>query len=314
MEPSTLIVMIGLFLAAGVRLSIPIILAALGETYAESSGVMNLAMEGLMEIAALMSFVTVFATNSMGLGVLASILVGGAVGLIVAFLTVTLRLNQIFTGLTLWIFGVGISVFIYKGLFEVTTMTHLAVSMPILTVPYLSQIPIIGPMFFSHDLMVYLGLFLVVVLWLILYKTPIGLKIRAIGERPKVADTLGVNVWRIRYLCLMISGMLGGLGGAYVSLVMLGFYYTHVWKGIVAGRGWIAIIVTNFGNWNPWRVFLGALLIGCVDAFQYRLQTMRLGLPTYFFLMLPYLVAMLLMFVARRKFPESLGKPYRREE
>jgi simple sugar transport system permease protein len=300
-----------LLCAAAVRAGTPILFAALGELMAERSGILNLGIEGMMLGGALMGFMVAQQSENAWLGLLAAALAGTLLSLIHAFLTITLRANQVVSGLALTIFGTGLSGFVGKPFVGIP-----AQGFSVLPFPVLNKLPILGVIFFQHDPLVYLTYVLVPFLWVFLYYTRPGLHIRAIGEDPQSADAMGVQVSPLRYLCVVIGGLLAGVGGAYLSLA-----YTQMWiENMSAGRGWIALAMVIFGTWNPVRTALGAYLFGGVQALQLRFQALGLGFPTYLLMMAPYLFTIIVLVVVTSKrirhrigTPAALGMPYSRE-
>jgi len=300
-------------LAAAVIAGTPILFAALGELITERAGIINLGVEGIMLMGAVSGFIVAVTTSNPWLGLLAAMLAGGALALVHAFLTITLRANQVVTGLALTIFGTGFSGYLGKA------YVGIPLPKPFVTVPLgpLADIPFIGPIFFQHDILVYISYVLVFLIWYFLQHTSPGLNLRALGENPAAMDALGLNVFRLRYIYVVIGGMLGGAGGAYLSLA-----YAPSWlENMTAGRGWIAVALVIFALWNPWRALIGAYLFGGIDALGFRLQVLGLHEVSPFFLkMLPYLftVFILVWVVARHKgrlaTPGALGLPYDREE
>lgn len=291
----------------------PLLLGTIGEIYAERSGVLNLGVEGMMAMGALVGFMTSFYTGNVGLAIALAIIAGASLSLIHAFLSITMRANQIVSGLAISIFGLGLSGFLGKPMIGMTA-PRLA-SFP---VPILSDVPIIGLILFSQDPLVYASILLAVVLWFVLFKTRPGLNARSVGENPAMADSLGVNVYLIRYVCVLLGGIMAGLGGAYLSL-----FYTPLWiEGMTAGRGWIVIALTIFAVWSPLRALLGAYLFGGVTALQFRLQAIGIGTQApQFLIMLPYLAALAGLILTsaetlRRRIgvPAALGLPYVRGE
>ncbi len=300
-------------LAHAVQAGTPLLLATVGEIYSERSGVLNLGLEGIMIMGALTGFLVSFRTGNIALAFMAAALVGALLSLIHAFLSITLKANQIVSGLAISIFGLGVSGFLGKPLIGQTIRRLQATP-----IPFLQDIPILGPILFSADILIYFSIIASVVLWFVLFKAKLGLIIRSVGENPGMADSLGVNVDLTRYLCVLVGGALGGLGGAYLSIV-----YTPLWiEGMTAGRGWIAIALTIFAMWNPLRAILGAYLFGGVIALQFRLQAIGIGTEApQLLLMLPYvvtigtLVAMSSATLKKRLgVPAGLGYPYVRGE
>ncbi|MFZ5644494.1 MAG: ABC transporter permease [Bacillota bacterium] len=302
-----------LILATAITAGTPILYAALGELLAERSGVMNLGVEGMMLIGAVSGFMTAVSFKDPWAGVIAAMLAGGAAALIHAVLTVTLRANQVVSGLALTIFGTGLSGYLGKN--------YIGIPLP---VPFKSQplgmlgdIPFIGPIFFNHDPLVYITYLLVPAMWLYIYKTRPGLHLRAIGENPSAADSLGVKVFLSRYLYVVAGGMLAGLGGAYLSLA-----YAPSWlENMTAGRGWIAVALVIFAIWNPLRALLGAYIFGGIDALGFRLQVLGVMFPPFFLQMMPYIFTVIVLIIvigrkgaARTGSPKALGLAFDREE
>lgn len=299
-----------------IRSGTPLLLGTLGEIYTERSGVLNLGVEGMMIMGAVTGFGVTLATGNVWLGILAGALVGGLSALIHAFLSITLRANQVVSGLALTMFGLGMSGLI-GGLF--VGLPLLSPLRPI-SIPVLSNTPILGPFLFEHDLLVYFSIALVPLLWFILFKTRAGINIRSVGESPATADALGVNVSRVRYLCVFLGGLLAGLGGAYLSVA-----YRPAWtEGMTAGIGWIVIALTIFAMWSPGRALIGSYLFGGVEALQFRLQPPPphgLGISPNLLAMLPYALAVIVLLAGTRETirkrmgaPSALGTPYVRGE
>jgi simple sugar transport system permease protein len=290
-----------------------ILLPALGETITERSGVQNLGVEGMMLMGALFGYIVDIQTGNLWLAFGAAMVAALALALIHAFLAVTLRANQIVSGLAVTLFGSGLTAFLGKP--YVGAQAPVVLSR--IPVPGLSQIPVLGPILFTQDPVVYGTFILVPLLWYFVYRTRPGLNLRAIGENPATADAMGVGVASRRYLYTLIGGALAGLGGAYLSLA-----YTPTWvEGMTAGRGWIAVGLVVFGTWDPVRVMAGAYLFGFVDGFQLRLQGLGSTIPSFFLNMLPYLFTVVVVTLSsgerlqrRLGIPRALGRPYWREE
>ncbi len=300
-------------LATAITAGTPILYAALGELLAERSGILNLGVEGMMLVGAVTGFVFAVRTNDPWVGILAAMLGGGALALVHAFLTVTLQANQVVSGLALTLFGTGLSGFIGKPYIGIPVENAFK---PV-TLGFLSDIPVLGPVFFHHDPLVYITYILVPVLWFFIYYTRPGLHLRAVGENPAAADSLGVSVYRVRYLYVTMGGMLAGIGGAYLSLA-----YAPTWlENMTAGRGWIAVALVIFSIWNPLRAMLGSYIFGGIDALGFRAQAMGVMIPSFFLKMLPYIFTILVLIMVTRKAmanrvgtPGALGLPYDREE
>ncbi|AEG59848.1 ABC transporter permease [Desulforamulus ruminis] len=300
-------------LATAITAGTPILYAALGEILTERAGILNLGVEGLMLVGAVSGFVFAVRTGNPWIGLMAAMIAGGALALIHAFLTVTLQANQVVSGLALTLFGTGLSGFIGKPYIGIPVEN----AFKPFHMNYLSDIPFLGPIFFQHDMLVYLSYLLVPLLWFLIYRTRPGLNLRAVGENPASADSLGVSVYKVRYLYVIAGGMLGGLGGAYLSLA-----YAPTWlENMTAGRGWIAVALVIFATWNPLRAMLGSYIFGGIDAFGFRAQTLGIMIPSFFFKMLPYLFTIFVLIIVTRKAminrvgaPGALGLPYDREE
>lgn len=311
MEILTGVFIVGL-LAATLRMATPIILAALGEIITERSGILNLGVEGMMLMGAIAGFIGAYFTGNPWIGFLLAIFVGGLMGLLMGFFSITLSINQVLAGIGIYFAGWGLSSLIYRFTFGAATVTPTISGIDPIPIPLLSQIPVVGEILFTQDALVYLMIILTILTAVVLFRTTLGLKIRAVGENPKAADTVGTNVFSIRYLCIVVGGMLAALGGAYLTVAHLKLF----WENMTVGRGFIAIAIVYFGKWHPYRTLMGGLLFGFAYALQIRLQAMELPFPHQFLLALPYiLVIVILVLVARRAIgPASLATPYRRGE
>jgi len=299
-------------LAAGVRLATPLLLAALGEIFAERSGILNIGVDGMMLIGALCGFLGSYYTGVPCIGALTGMLGAGMISLIHAYLSVSLATDQVVSGLAINLLCLGLATFLNRGIFGMPLLPPQAASFPPIAIPLLSEIPYIGPALFNHHALVYLALLLVPISYVVLFKTTFGLRISAVGEDPRAAEAVGVNVRRVRYACVFIGGMLAGMGGATLSLAQLSFFK----ESIVAGRGFIAIAVVMLGRWNPLGALIAALIFGIADAFQLHLQAVGVTtVPSQLLLSLPYLVTIvaLLIRVGRPVLPAALGIPYTKE-
>jgi ABC-type uncharacterized transport system permease subunit len=300
-------------LAAAIGAGTAILFACLGEILAERAGVLNLGVEGMMLMGALGGFAVTYWTASPWLGVLAAMVVGGALSLIHALLTITLHANQVVSGLALTLFGTGLSAFLGQPLVGQPAPAAF-IRVPI---PGLVDLPVIGPILFRQDMLTYLSYLLIPILWILIFRTRPGLHLRAVGESPSTADAMGISVAGLRYLYVVLGGMLAGIGGAAISLAS-----NPGWtENITAGRGWIAIALVIFATWNPARAALGAYLFGGVEALQFRLQGAGTQISPFFLNMLPYLFTIAVLVLAtqetvRRRVgaPAALGMPYLREE
>lgn len=298
------------FLQATTRLAIPIMLAALGGMFAERAGVLNIGLEGMMLTGAFVGFVTAYLTGNLWYGVLMGTLSGGVLGIFLAFYTVTLGTNQVVAGIAFNLLMVGVTSYAYRVVFGMGTETQRISSFPTLPVPYLSDIPVLGPLFFQQTMLVYLALLLVPVTWVIISRMSVGTAIVAVGEHPQAAETLGISVARTRTLCLVASGLLAGLGGAFLSLSATGLFLDNM----TAGRGYIALAILLLGRRSPWGILLAAGFFGAADALQLRGQGLGIGVPYQFMVMLPYLLTILVLigFAGRVRDPAALGMPFRR--
>lgn len=304
----TLSFAIGL-LAATLRLATPLLFATIGEVLTERAGVLNLGIEGIMLMGAMSGYLVTYRTGDLWLGVLAAAVTGGLLGLLMAFMAVTLGASQHVSGLGITILSTGLSLYIYRMAIGSPSMPPSVKPFQALHLPILSQIPVLGPIFFQQYALVYLALILVPATSFLLFRTALGLKIRTVGEHPKAAETAGVSVYGIRYLCLVAGGILMAVGGSFLSLAQFNMFLF----GMVAGRGWISLALVVFGNWRPGKCLAGALLFGGIDALQLRLQAVGFKIPYQFFLILPYVLTILaLVSVSRRaSYPAALLVPYK---
>jgi len=301
----------GLF-AATLRMSTPIMLATLGEIISERAGVLNLGIEGTMLFGAAAGFLATLATGNLWFGVIVAACCGILLALLMSFLAVTLGLSQHVSGLGITIFASGLAMFIYRKAVGSPVVPPTIHSFAPLPIPYLSRIPFFGECFFNQHLLTYITWALIPIVSIFLFRTRIGLRIRTVGQNPFAADTVGVNVNRIRTFCVAIGGAFFGVAGAFLTIAQQNMFLIDV----VNGRGWIAIAMTIFGNWNPLMGSLGALMFGFLDALQLRLQSLGVRLPIHVFLMIPYLMTIITLIGVSRKatVPAGLLKPYRREE
>ena len=293
------------FLTADIRTATPLLLAALGLVFSERAGIVNIGTEGIMLIGALLGCVGASFSGSSLVGALTAIF--GVMSLIFAFFTITLRSNQIVVGTAFNIFAGGFTITLNRLLLNGAKVKGY-VNLP---VPGLSKIPVAGDVLFNWSLPVYFAFICVPLCWFVLQRTNIGLKVRAVGEYPKACDTVGINVFRIRYGAVLFSGMMAGLAGSFVSMGQLSSFT----EGMVSGKGFMALAVCVFGNYSPKTVLLAALLFGAADALKYRLLTTSLGGYYQFLNMLPYLITIvaLCMFAKRSNKPACSGVAYRKE-
>jgi simple sugar transport system permease protein len=313
-------------LQAGVASGTVLLFAALGEVLAERSGVLNLGVEGMMLIGAMTAFSVTIKTGNPWIGVLVAMFVAGLLSQIHAFIVITLQADQVVSGLALTFLGTGISLVLGEGLSKAGTVSL----MPSFSIPLLSQIPILGPIFFKNQsVLVYIGYLLTPLAWYYINRTRGGLHLRAIGEYPSAADALGINVFRMRYLYVFVGGLLAGLGGATISLAVSPGWFSELTTG---GQGWIAVGLVIFAQWDPVRAAVGSYAFGALRRLILDIQgpTVLLGLknPFYydpylgFFLqMLPYAFTVIVLVIGSREAirkrlgaPAALGNPYIRGE
>ena len=290
----------------------PILLGTLGEIYTERAGVLNLGVEGMMVLGAFVGFVTTFVTKNPWLGFIMGALVGGAAAFVHAFLSVTLRVIQVVSGLALTLFGLGLTGVLGRG----WEGNPLKVSLASFSVPYLKEIPILGPILFTEqNVLVYIGIGFAFVLWYVLFKTSWGITIRSVGENPATADALGINVSLVRYLCVVLGGLLAGAGGAYLSII-----YRPSWtQGMTGGMGWIVIALTIFSVWHPLAALGGSYIFGSLFYLSFRLQPwvapeLLTMMPYLFTILAPLLLNISKKLRRRMGEPAALGLPYSREE
>jgi ABC-type uncharacterized transport system permease subunit len=303
-------------LATSVAAATPLLLAALGELLVERSGVLNLGIEGIMLVGALTAVAATLGSGSVMVGILCAVGAGMLLGLLFAFLTVTIRADHIVAGLAMVLFGDGLSSFAGHGLVGIDVGRNV----PIIALPVVSDIPVFGPIIFRQNALVYLSYLLVTAVWYFLYRTRPGLALRAAGEKPSAVDVAGWNVCRIRYMAVMFGAAMAGLSGAFLSVG-----YLSSWtEGMTAGRGWVALALVIFAGWHPLKLLGGAYLFG----FSYILiaESQVLGgafhlISTYVMQMFPYLMAIIVLAVMGRRAtkrrvgaPEALALPYVREE
>ncbi|MBN4049289.1 ABC transporter permease [Clostridium estertheticum] len=305
------------FLAAAIVAGTPLLFATLGEILIERAGNLNLGVEGMMLMGAVIGFLVGLNTGNVFAALLGAMVAGAFGGLIFAFLTISLRANQVVTGLALATFGSGFSTLIGKQLVGQTAPAAVKNFFRPCSIPVISDIPVIGQIFFKQDAFVYLGYILAVVIGVYLYNTSKGLNLRAIGENPGCADAASINITLYKYVHILLGGALCGLGGAYLSLV----YIPNWQENVVAGRGWIAIALVIFSAWNPYKAIFGAFLFGGLDIIGFRLQGAGIQVVSQYLVdMLPYLVTIAILVIVsmkkskRNSPPKNLGTPYFRED
>lgn len=305
------IISIETFLAAALRQAAPLTLAGIGVAYAEKAGILNIGEEGIMLGGAFGGFIVAYFTNSLGLGLLGGILGGLFIAMLHGLMSIRFRANQTIVGLALNFFATGFTSFLFLLAFgKGSSLPSISKFTPI-SIPVLSQIPVIGA-FFRQNVLVYILYVAVIISCIIFYKTEWGVNLTAVGESPRAADNAGLHVYRVRYLTCAVNGIMGGLGGAYITLGQLGYFQ----EDIISGKGYIALVAVILGRRNPFLILLSAMLIGFADSLQFTLQAKGVPLPTQAFSMFPYLVAVLVLLfsIGKNVDPATLGIPYERDK
>jgi simple sugar transport system permease protein len=303
----TTTVLIGI-ISSGIRLATPYLFAGIGEMFSQRSGVLNLGVEGQMLLGAFAAYYVVLKTGNLFFGILAAIGVGALMGLAMAFVTIHLKATQGIAGIGFYLFGMGMSNLLFQKLIGMVENIN---GFPSIKIPLLGDIPVIGEIFFQQNLLVYLAFLLVPVAWFILNKTTIGLKIRAVGENPEAADSLGVSVVGVRYFTVIMGGILSSIAGASLSVGLLNVFQ----QNMTAGQGFIAVALVYFGAWKPFGVLTGALLFSLVNALQLWIQVLGIPIPSEFAVMMPYIltIVVLALSLSKGKGPSALTKAFERE-
>ena len=299
-------------LAGMIRLATPILLPALGQIYTQRAGILNLSVEGTMLMGAIGGFTAAAASGNLWFGLLIGILTGMLFSSIMAWLSVTMRANQVIAGIGLNILASGLAAYIYRLVFGIRALPAKVESFQAIAIPGLSKIPYLGTVLFNHNILVYLTYLLVPVTWFILEKTTFGLKIKAVGEHPRAADSKGISVAGVRYLAVIIGGAYAGAGGAFMTIAYLNTFT----ETVIGGFGYIAVSVVIFAKFTPKRALVGALLFGFAQALQVRLQAQGIGIPSQLLLMLPYLFTIVALIFASKnaEMPGAYATPYSRME
>ena len=297
-------------LARAIMMSTPLLLGSLAEVYAERTGMMICAIEGIFLIGAWAGFVGAYITGSLFVGLLFAILGGALMALLYAFVTVKLGQQQVVTGTAMNILAVGICAFFQRVLFGVPTTPLQIDALPKIAIPLLSKIPVLGEVFFNQNIMTYFAYILIPVSIFVLYKTSLGLTLRSTGENPVAVDVAGINVNRVRFLTVLVSGAIGGLAGSFYTVGYLGMFTSN----IIGGRGWIAFAICFLGNWSPKGAVFGTLAFGLADAISIYFRTGGTAFPTELIIALPYILTIVLtIFRSNFKVPAKLGIPYSKE-
>lgn len=297
---------------ATVRMAVPLLFIAMAELYSERAGMVNIGLEGLAAVGALGGFMLAFTTGNVWLGILCGALAGALVNMVYAFATITLCANHTVYGMAVNLLAPALASFIYRVYFGTGSSLMQITLMPGVGIPVLKDIPFIGPLLFDQTPMVYLAFALVIFTMIFFNKSKAGLNYKAVGEHPKAAATLGINVIGVKYLSCLICGALAGMGGAYLTTC----YSTTYTEGIVSGRGFIALAAVIFGRWTGGGVLVACLFFGLCDALQIRLQVTNVGVPYQFFQMIPYIATVLVLTLvgSKKSGPKANGLPYRKEE
>ena len=301
------------FFAALIRIATPLILATLGELYSERSGVLNLGIEGIMLLGAMVGFTAAYFSGNLWLGVLAALATGAVAGLLMAFLAVVLGVSQHVSGIGTTLLCSGLAFFFYRLIFGQPSSPPNVVAFDTVPIALLSDIPFIGPILFNQAPLTYIALLAVPATAWLLFRTPWGLDLRTTGENPRAADAAGVSVWGMRTQALVIGGALMGMAGSFLSISQFNAFTF----GVISGRGWVAVALVVFGQWSPWKCAGGALLFAALEALQLRLQAHNvLNLPYQVFLMLPFVMTIVAMALVSRnaRAPAALLVPFRKEE
>ena len=292
--------------------AVPIALAALCGVISERAAVVNIAIEGIMLMAALTAVVSATVAHSLIVGLIVAILTGGLVAALHAVLVIRFKVDQIVSGVAINIFGSGITSFISSRYLEANIdQLNNSGTFPVISVPLLSKIPILGPILFQNSPFVYITLLLVIFMHILLFYTPWGLRTRAVGEHPKAADTLGINVYLMRYVNVIIGGMIAGIGGAYFTIGSVGRFD----QDMTAGKGFIGLAAMIFGKWSPIGSFLSSLLFGFADSLQVKMQILQVPIPSEFLAMAPYIVTIIVLtgVVGRAVPPAADGASYEKQ-
>lgn len=305
-------------LSLGIPFSVALLLASLGENFNQRAGIFNLGCEGIMAMGAFVGMLVPYAIGKGGAvsgiynvyGMILAAVIGALIGLIFGLVVITFKAPQGIAGIGLQMFGVGLAGTLFRHFIGGTQSVP---GIDSLNIPVLSSIPVLGPILFSHNILVYLAFLMVPFSNYILFKTPWGLRVRSVGTFPRAADSMGINVNAVRFQALALGGALAGIAGAYLSLAQAKMFS----DGIIAGRGFIAVALVYFGHWNPVNIMLGALLFSIAECFQYAIQGMGINFPYEFAVMLPYVMVIVTLAFSRDKKmqePTSLGIPFDREK
>ncbi|MDD2695325.1 MAG: ABC transporter permease [Anaerolineales bacterium] len=301
----------GMLVSSVVRAT-PIAMAALAGIYSERSGVVNIGIEGMMTMGAFMAVVFASITGNLWVGVIAGVLAGMVMGWLHGVLSIKYKVNQIVSGTGIIILALGITSYLQRAVLNLNPeLNQPGPVISAVAIPGVWRIPVLGPVLFNQSPLIYLMIVLLVVTHVLLYYTRWGLRVRSVGEHPKAADTLGINVFRLRYISVLLSGAIAGLGGAYMSIGAAGRFN----EGMVAGKGFLGLAAMIFGNWNPGGAFFGSLIFGFFDSWQEKISILQVGIPVDLLGMAPYIATMIVLagFIGRARMPAADGTPYEKE-
>lgn len=296
-----------MLISATLRLATPLIFAALGGVFSEKSGVVNIALEGIMTTGAFFAVYGSYVTGNPWIGILFAIIAGAIIAAIHAYLSINLKADQIVSGVGINVFAGALTSYLIVKFFKTNSQTSVVESLPY-PVETMAKVPIIGGVLKELNWFVFMAIALVFISHFVLYKTPLGLRIRSVGEHPKAADTLGINVYKIRYLCVILSGVLGALGGATLSIGIMNLYR----ENMVSGRGFIALAAMIFGNWKPINAMWASMLFAFAETFQLFAKGFGWAIPGEFYAAFPYIITMFALagFVGKTQAPAADGAPY----
>jgi simple sugar transport system permease protein len=304
--------MITAFITSALRQATPLTLAGLGVAFSEKSGVLNIGEEGIMLSGAFVGFIIAFFTDNLHLGILGGALGGLLIAMIHAFMSIHCKTDQTITGLALNFFTQGLTSFLFLLAFGNGSKLPSIQKLKAIRIPLLSDIPFVGQALGNQNIFVYLLYLVIILSCIVMFKTEWGINLIAVGENPKAADSAGLDVFRTRYLACAVNGLLGGLGGAYITLGQLGYFQ----EDIISGKGYIALVTVMLGRHHPVFILLSAMIIGFAESLQFTFQTMGIPLPSQAFSILPYVFAVLVLLfsIGRSSAPASLGVPYDRDK
>ena len=294
--------------ASGARLSTPLILAALGGLFCEKGGVVNIALDGIMIFGAFAGAVIAYETGNPWYGLLGAMLIGGLIAHIHGIASIRYQADQVVSGTAINLLAIGVPAMLANALYNSTTVTpNIPLMLPIVEIPIISSIPVISTLLGKYSFLVFFAYLMVPLTWFVLYKTSFGLRLRAVGENPEAADTAGVDVYLMRYYGVWLSGLLAGLGGAFLSIAHGSSFVAN----ISAGRGFIALAALIFGRYTPKLILLGCMMFGIADAFQIRVQGV-IPVPVQFVQMFPFVLTMIILagFMGKAQIPAADGLPY----